>query len=243
MRKKLLEEHLRTSEQELQQCRDKIADLEKQLEEYRQKEQAIAAALTQAQTSAAALILEARGQVKNIYDEADQTREQIQKEAEEAHAQAQAQADEIVAQARESAVHLIDDAKEQAAQISAAAVALEAVLSQSAASARTSAEGFIACCEGEIEVVKDALARLAEETATYTPDPDAAVPDHYESPAELIHSIYKLQGRSAPEQADEAQGEQDKLWTVEEVVQDAQTEADLPDQELDAIIDDVLKGD
>ena len=44
MRKKLLEEHLRTSEQELQQCRDKIADLEKQLEEYRQKEQAIAAA-------------------------------------------------------------------------------------------------------------------------------------------------------------------------------------------------------
>jgi len=243
MRKKLLEEQLKTSEQELQQCRDKIAGLEAQLEEYRQKEQAIVAALTQAQTTAANLIMEARAQVKNIYDEADAVRAQADKDAAEARSEAQAQADQIVAQAREAAVHLLDDAKTQAEQIRAAALALEGALTHSAANARKSAEDFIACCEGEAEAVKDALARLAEETATYTPNPDAEVPDHYDSPAQLIHSIYKLQGRGAPAQEDAPVAE-DKLWTVGEVVQgDAPQSEELEDQELDAIIDDVLKGD
>jgi hypothetical protein len=91
----------------------------------------------------------------------------------------------------------------------------------------------------------------------FSEDRNVDLPEDYGSPAELMHSIYKIQGREAapahaPQGMKDEQGKapeesdpKDRVWRVEDFKgAEAQTgTADELNDELNSIIDEVLRGD
>ena len=79
-------------------------------------------------------------------------------------------------------------------------------------------------------------------------------PDEYRNPAELIKSIYNIEGRELPDEVTKPDAgqepEEEKVWTVDEVVSeekhdddDADKADDGLDSELNDILNDILKLD
>ena len=79
-------------------------------------------------------------------------------------------------------------------------------------------------------------------------------PDEYRNPAELIKSIYNIEGRELPDEVTKPdagqESEEEKVWTVDEVVSeekhdddDADKADDGLDSELNDILNDILKLD
>ena len=76
------------------------------------------------------------------------------------------------------------------------------------------------------------------------------LPKDYKDPAELMQSIYAIQGRDIPVEDKESRAEDveedDRVWTVDEIKVDENEKDPLifeTDEELDALIDDILSDD
>ena len=246
LKKKQVEEQIRSYESEISSLREQVAKLEQGMAQYREKEQAIISALTEAQTSASRLVLEARAQVKSIYDEADVYKAEAERQAQSIKDEASGQAARIVEDAQAEAQRRVARAQEEMAAVRTASESFLVQLEQAAREAQAQAEAFAAYNKEAVLQARIAFPEQervqGEEQQTSEP-----LPEDYENPAELIHSIYKLQGRDIPETAEEPEDTQ-RVWTVDEVVDSAPQETDeditgVDNAEFDANINDVLKFD
>ncbi|HWR24518.1 MAG TPA: hypothetical protein VN366_13655 [Feifaniaceae bacterium] len=237
----------RELEQQVTDLQAQVQGLNKQLEGYRAQESAIVRALTDAQTSAGKRVLEGEVQAKKIVDEANAQR-----------ARAEAEADALIQEATEKAAEIVEAAQAESSRRLAQAEAsvqdfetrlnaLNATLLDTARQAKEQAEAFARSMEAltgdtpEILQEGRGLSALIQSQA-------GKLPDSYGTPQELMHGIYRLQGRDIPavpetepdaeptepafpgesvpaqeeqpvrEEQTAAEEPEERVWTVEEVM-------------------------
>ncbi|MBR0026885.1 MAG: hypothetical protein IJP37_06985 [Clostridia bacterium] len=245
MRKtRLLAEQLEQRNAEVDFLNRQISELNALLDEYRGKEQAIAMALTEAQTTAARLVRDARVQVQEIYDEADRLKVVAEDEAASITEAAAEKAAKIVEDAEAEARRRVAEAAEKASECERASASFRQELERAAEEARVQAERFQMYLSGRVPEAEE-TAMEGRGLSALIQDPPADMPEEYENPSALMHSIYKLQNREIPvEEAEEAaEYVEERVWTVDEIVAEqgeGGEEAVLADADLDSIIDDVL---
>ncbi len=233
----------RELEQQVTDLQAQVQELTKQLDGYRAQERAIVQALTDAQTSAGKRVLEGEAQAKKIVDEANAYK-----------ARAEADADALVQEATEKAANIVEAAQAESARrlrqteasvedFEARLNALNASLLNTARQAKEQAESFARSMEaltGDTPEILQEGRGLSALIQTQT----GKLPDSYQTPQELMHGIYQLQGRDIPaaaenepkaeptepafpeeptpveEQPEEkaADESEERIWTVEEVM-------------------------
>ena len=246
MRKtRLLAEQLEQRNAEVDFLNRQISELNTLLDEYRSKEQAIAMALTEAQTTAARLVRDARVQVKEIYDEADRMKVIAEDEAASIVETAAEKAARIVEDAEAEARRRVAEAAEKAAECERASASFRQELERAAEEARVQAERFQMYLSGRVPEAEES-AMEGRGLSALIQDPPADLPEEYENPGDLMHSIYKLQNRDIPVDAAEEETpeyDEERIWTVDEIMAapcEGGEEPALADADLDSIIDDVL---
>ena len=231
---KELEEQLAQSEQEVAILAKKVETLSAALEEFKAKESAISGALTNAQRAADKVVADAEKERGFILDDAEEERRTAKKEAEEIIADANREADAIMTEYRANAARL-----NESLQAAATAAAVQAEQFRSFASGTR--------LQGESE-----LAGEYADVSALLEEKELNLPDDYETPSTLMKSIYAIENRelpeqeAAPEETDSAEEEPDRVWTVNEIMEEGSAEPLSPDKagitaELDDIINDVLK--
>ncbi|MBQ7091204.1 MAG: hypothetical protein IJN83_00945 [Clostridia bacterium] len=222
--KKELQAALEQKEREIKELNAKIA-------EYQSRNDAVVSALTEAKAAA-----------NRILGAAEVKRDEIITRANQEKAEIEAQRDGIIQSARDEADAIIQAAEAKAKQ------------------AEERAEFFM----GYIRDAADAVRRQAEGYESFLRDYDAAgigvppcgveveTPDEYRNPAELMHSIYTIQGRDIPEavkeqeETEQAQDEEERIWTIDQVAEEQgeqSPEAAFVEKELNDILNDILKLD
>lgn len=222
--KKELQAALEQKEREIKELNAKIA-------EYQSRNDAVVSALTEAKAAA-----------NRILGAAEVKRDEIIARAEQEKADIEAQRDGIIQAAHAEAEAIIKAAEAKAKQ------------------AEERAEFFM----GYVRNAADAVRRQAEGYESFLRDYDAAgvgvppcgttveTPDEYRNPAELMHSIYTIQGRDIPdtvkeqEETERTQEDEDRVWTIDQVAEEQgeQTpEAAFVEKELNDILNDILKLD
>ena len=222
--KKELQAALEQKEREIKELNAKIA-------EYQSRNEAVVAALTDAKAAANRILGAAEVKRDEIIARANKEKEDIE-----------AQRDGIIEAAHAEAEAIIKAAEAKAKQ------------------AEERAEFFM----GYVRDAADAVRRQAEGYESFLRDYDAAgvgvppsgteveTPDEYRNPAELMHSIYTIQGRDIPEavkeleETEQAQEEEERVWTIDQVAEEQgeQTpEAAFVEKELNDILNDILKLD
>lgn len=222
--KKELQAALEQKEREIKELNAKIA-------EYQSRNDAVVSALTEAKAAA-----------NRILGAAEVKRDEIIAKANQEKAETEAQRDGIIQAARDEANAIIKAAETKAKQ------------------AEERAEFF----RGYIRDTADAVRRQAEGYESFLRDYDAAgigvppygeaveTPDEYRNPAELMHSIYTIQGRDIPdtvkeqEETEQAQEEEERIWTIDQVTEEQgeqSPEAAFVEKELNDILNDILKLD
>lgn len=176
------------------------ARLEQVIEEYHRKESAISNALTRAQSDAAAVL-----------DEANAERQRMLDQTEEDKAAAHAEAEMILSKAREEAEAIRLAAKEHSRRSALKAEAfmqsyresakqLNMAIQRAAETAAAQAEHFRSC-------IKDSnLDNEIEMAGEYIQNGDTGtveLPEEYNSPAELMQSIYKIENRQTAQAKEE----------------------------------------
>ena len=243
MRKtRLLAEQLEQRNAEVDFLNRQISELNALLDEYRGKEQAIAMALTEAQTTAARLVRDARVQVKEIYDEADRMKVIAQDEAASITDAARENAAKIVENAEAEARRRITEAAEKASECERASASFRQELERAAEEARVQAERFQMYLSGRVPEAEES-AMEGRGLSALIQDPPEDLPEEYENPGDLMRSIYKLQNREIPveEEVEELpEFDEERVWTVDEIVAEEGEEPAPADTDLDSIIDDVL---
>jgi len=224
-----------------------VDSLKKQIEAYQTKEQAIVQALTEAQAAAANRIEAAEARAKEILRDAEARNKVLEEENERLQNDAQGKADEIIrdaeikaeeiiAEAKADAAAICDESREACRRAEEQLTSLQALLMDTAKAANISALAFEAA-------IKDMM----------LPGEAPELPEEYTSPSNFLHSMYQLEGRDIPQAAQEAaaqeapaeETEEERVWTVEEVM--ANTEGETPDEpaiptvNLDDLLDDILK--
>ena len=170
------------------------ARLEQAIEEYKRKEGAIANALTRAQSDAGKVIDEAHAESTRIINKANEDKAAAHAEAESIIAAAQEDADKIKQQAEEYSRQSALKAEAFMQNYRESASKLNKALQRAAETAAAQAEHFRAC-------IKDSnLDNEIEMAGEYIPEGEAGVsadelPESYETPAELMRSIYKIENR------------------------------------------------
>lgn len=198
----------------------KTAKLEEQLAGYQGKEKAIVEALTEAQNTASRRVQEAEDQARSIVYEAEKRREALIGENAALEQEGKARAAAIVQEAEGKARALREEAEADAAETrkkaeeaaersgkateaamreyAARLAALNAALRAAAETARSQALSYAAALETHVvdegEIVLD-TAGLLQVPLPAVPE----LPEEYESPAELMQSIFRLQGREGPD--------------------------------------------
>ena len=267
--------------QELLVTKQLQGNLECEVSVYRAKESAIVNALTEAQSSALRIETEAREYADSVIANANaEARERLRI------------ADEDAANANSKAAEIIDDAKAKGAEIIQNA---EAEADRIIQNARESYDEYVSRIKHLNEVLEstardamEASKSVSEFLKAETPETDidyahdvlplpiakkpVEVPAEYDSPAELMQSIYAIQNRELPNddkstdtvdtvdeeseipadaatesnevEADDAE----KVWTVDEItstvgIQNSESDLCASEEELNAIINDVLNGD
>lgn len=237
------EEQIARYEAEISANRAKFQEYESRIAEYQSKEQALAHALMEAQNLATRLVHDARVQVKEIYDQADSTLENAKRDAQHIRENAAEDAAKLVNDAQVEAQRRKDDMMSELLSYRQNAEQFKKDLDDLAGSAREQANMFAAYIEG--------LSSRAQ-FKLFGSD-SMKLPDEYDTPAELMRNIYKIQGRDLPENVDAAEGSpsgssaqapEERVWTVDEIISSEMDHLeDNVTAELDSIIDDVLKGD
>ena len=239
---KELEEQLAQSEQEVAILAKKVETLSAALEEFKAKESAISGALTNAQRAADKVVADAEKERGFILDDAEEERRTAKKEAEEIIADANREADAIIVKAKEKARALAMQAEAFMTEYRANAARLNESLQAAATAAAVQAEQFRSFASGtRLQGESELAGEYADVSALLE-----------ETPSTLMKSIYAIENRELPEQeaapeaTASAEEEPDRVWTVNEIMEEGSAEPLSPDKvgitaELDDIINDVLK--
>jgi len=249
---KELEEQLAQSEQEVAILAKKVETLSAALEEFKAKESAISGALTNAQRAADKVVADAEKERGFILDDAEEERRTAKKEAEEIIADANREADAIIVKAKEKARALAMQAEAFMTEYRANAARLNESLQAAATAAAVQAEQFRSFASGTRLQGESELAGEYADVSALLEEKELNLPDDYETPSTLMKSIYAIENRELPEQetapeATASAGEEpDRVWTVNEIMEEGSAEPLSPDKvgitaELDDIINDVLK--
>ena len=235
----------RELEQQVTDLQAQVQDLTKQLDGYRAQERAIVRALTDAQTSAGKRVLEGETQAKKLMDDANAYKAQAEADADALIQDAAKKAAEIVEAAQAESSRRLAQTEASVQDFEARLNALNASLLNTARQAKEQTEEFARSIEAltgdtpEILSEGRGLSALIQAQA-------GKLPDSYETPQELMHGIYQLQGRDIPvaaeagrdaepvepafpeepapapvqeEQPEKAADEpEERIWTVEEVM-------------------------
>lgn len=237
---------LELSNAEITRYKNEVADLTKrteelsgQIKEFRGKEQAISWALTEAKAAERRILEEAEARIKAMESEAKK------------------KADGIIEEAGKTAYRTVQKAEASVLEYEQNIRRLNAELIRSASEAREQAQRY---AELISRIKPSADMELIEEMKGYggfSEGRNVDLPEDYGTPAELMHNIYKIQGREVTpahtpqgieneqEKAPEGSDSKDKVWRVEDFKgAEAQTgTADELNDELNSIIDEVLRGD
>ena len=216
-------------EEMLAQKDNEIKELNARLSEYQSRNDAVVGALAEAKAAAT-----------RILAAADVKRDEIIAAAEAEKKEISAQRDSILDDAKAEAEAIIRAAMDKAREAEDRAEFFRNYVKESADAVRRQAENYAAFL-GEYEVSGIGAAPC---------DKTVETPDEYADPAELMHSIYDIQGRDIPEEAKqpEEDGEpaqsEEEVPTVSEVVTDGKQEEQFSvDKELNDILNDILKLD
>ena len=245
-KKKQLVEELAQKEQAIARLSRQVEELNAQLREsgeklsaHQARELAVVNALTEAEGLAKTKIEGAEKWADEIVAQAVSEKSRIQQEGEAITMEAKQQAESIIAGARGQAQEILGEAESSLAAFRASAENFNRMLEDASASAQAQASAF----EGAIRQLKipDAEVATLESALERLPEADA-LPEAYESPAELMHSIYAIEGREMPESVEGAEQEA-HVWTIDEIkdeVEKSELEFSV-DDELSKLIEDVLK--
>lgn len=260
----------RELEQQVNDLQAQVQDLTKQLEGYRAQERAIVQALTDAQASAAKRVAEGEAQAKKIMDEANAYQAESQAQAEAVVQEATAKAAGIVEAAQSESSRRLTQTEASVQDFKARLNALNSSLMDTARNAKAQAENFAR----SMEALSDETPEILEEgrgLSALIQTQTGKLPDSYETPQQLIHGIYQLQGREIPvaaedepeadaepiepafpeEPAQEKQAEdepEERIWTVEEVMAKSGgyspakgKSEEAEDIDLDSLLDEIIR--
>lgn len=222
--KKELQAALEQKEREIKELNAKIA-------EYQSRNDAVVSALTDAKAAA-----------NRILGAAEVKRDEIIARANQEKSEIEAQRDGIIQKASAEAEAIIKAAEEKARQAEERADFFMNYLRDAADAVRRQAEGYEAFIR-DYEGAGIGAAPYGETVKT---------PEEYHNPAELMHSIYSIQGRDIPDTVkdeakcqDEQLGDDDHIWTIDQVPaeDDKSPESAFVEQELNDILNDILKLD
>ena len=220
--KKELQAALEQKEREIKELNEKIA-------EYQSRSEAVVHALTDAKAAA-----------NRILGAAEVKRDEIIAKANKELADIEAQRDGIIQAAKDEAEAIIKAAEAKARQAEERAEFFKGYIRDSANAVRRQAEGY------------EAFLRDYDAAGIGVPPHGEAVetPDEYRNPAELMHSIYTIQGRDIPETVKEPekkpQDDEERIWTIDQVAENSaeqSPEAALVEKELNDILNDILELD
>lgn len=132
------------------------------------------------------------------------------------------------------------------------AARLNESLQAAATAAAVQAEQFRSFASGTRLQGESELAGEYADVSALLEEKELNLPDDYETPSTLMKSIYAIENRELPEQeaapeaTASAEEEPDRVWTVNEIMEEGSAELLSPDKvgitaELDDIINDVLK--
>ena len=215
----------------LEQKEKEIKELNAKIAEYQSRNDAVVSALTDAKAAA-----------NRILGAAEVKKDEIIARAEQEKADIEAQRDGIIQAARNEADAIIKAAETKAKQAEERAEFFMGYIRETADAVRRQAEGY------------ESFLRDYESAGVGVPPYGEVVetPEEYRNPAELMHSIYNIQGRDIPDtvkEQDEAQREQEdeeKVWTIDQVAEEQgeqSPEAAFVEKELNDILNDILKLD
>ncbi|MBQ2985507.1 MAG: hypothetical protein IJB30_01095 [Clostridia bacterium] len=224
--KKELQAALEQKEREIKELNAKIA-------EYQSRNEAVVSALTDAKAAA-----------NRILGAAEVKRDEIIARANQEKAEIEAQRDGIIEAANAEAEAIIKAAEAKAKQAEERADFFMGYIRDAADAVRRQAEGYESFLR-DYEGAGVGAVPYAETVET---------PDEYRNPAELMHSIYSIQGRDIPETVKEQEAavneepaEEERIWTIDQVKDDTgaemSPEAAFVEKELNDILNDILKLD
>jgi len=250
------EAELKALKETLKQRETENASMRIQLDGYKRDREAVLNALTEAQEAARRIIAQAEVRSEDMLREAEEKSKSICERRDGMIAEAESQAQAIIERAEACAK---ESGERAAAKVS---------------EAEEHAKRF----REYVKSTADNIKRQAEEYAEFLSGAAGAaeqnkveLPQDYKNPAELMRTIFAIQGRDIPhaeaekqqaqpekeppapeaapvlnivrEQDAHGQAEDDKLWTVDEVMHDDKRAQNSVDDVLNAIIGDVLKLD
>ncbi len=220
-------------QRELEQKEQQIQELNRRIKEYQDKNDAVVSALTDAKSAA-----------NRIIGAAEAKRDDIIAAAMREKADMEAQRDGILDEARAQAAAIVADAEKRAKAAEEQARYFRDYIRDTADTVRRQAENYAGFLEN-YEHIGIGQQLEAEKADT---------PDEYRNPAELIKSIYNIEGRELPDEMARPDAmqepEEEKVWTVDEVVKEEKHDDDGADKaecgldsDLNDILNDILKLD
>ena len=234
----------RELEQQVADLQAQVQDLTKQMDGYRAQERAIVQALTDAQASASKRIAEGEAQAKKTVDEANAYKSQAEAQADALVQEATARAANIVEAAQAESSRRLAQTEASVQDFETRLQALNASLLETARQAKAQAEGFAR----SMEALTDNTPEILEEgrgLSALIQTHAGKLPESYQTPQELMHGIYQLQGREIPVKEEPEETEEpvepafpeekpqpaeaqsalkaedepeERIWTVEEVM-------------------------
>lgn len=234
---KQLEEQLREKISENESLCSQVAEMKACIEEYKEKENAISLALTEAQASATRLLREAKERSDVILSEADATLAAARQEAAHIKEAAEKEAEEILTAERKAAEHSRAMITEQENECRNAAEGFLKDLEAAARDAAQAAANFRIYCLNQTPKAKEAIERSKEISSSLDTDSAPLVSEQ----ASCTHTA----AENASSHEDDSKREKEELWPIDEVA--AAAECDQTDtsaaevrKQLDALLDEVL---
>ncbi len=213
------ENALRALTLETTMLKTRVQEQDARIASYQEREGALVAAMTQAEALSRNRLAETGTQVQTLLDnarreadallsdakaQAESTLHGAQQQASDTLAQAQREAADTLAQAKEQAVAMLTQAETSVSEQKSHTEAFNAQLAAAAKQAKAQLASLEAWMQralvfadheeqlGELQSMKEAV--LAGEVQT---------PEAYANPAELMQSIYTIEGRELPKEPDE----------------------------------------
>lgn len=219
-KQKETEELLAGKNNEIDALKRRIAELEEELKKFHEREASIAAALTMAQQVKTSTIEEAQKR-------AAITIEGAQKQAQTIIAEAEGKADEIAKEARAKAAEMLSETEQQTQELLTASKRRTVDFESRHTAINTALLGAAAALCKYIEDYKD----LYEETTGCLFDRRSgakaadAVPDEYESPDQLFHTLLNISGAGA----DSKKTDKVEKTAAVEAENDTEEQCDIPE--------------
>ncbi len=165
----------------------RVENLDQLVEGYRSREQSVVDALSNAHVAAKQRITDAE-------QKADAILSASQSRADKALSEAQAAADKLLQSAKEESERMLQQAEATLAEYEALFQQYNEAIDRSVRQAKAGAEEYAAFLQARRLDADDAALFATENLSGTLPDPS-------DSPAQLMHNIYRLQNRDIPAEA------------------------------------------